>query len=75
MFVTGLAFMTSTEAAEVKERASRNPAAQSEEEAAVVAQARRGESFSEQVDEVFAFGVRAILDGLEARLGARSDSV
>ncbi|MFC5219254.1 TetR/AcrR family transcriptional regulator C-terminal domain-containing protein [Streptomyces coerulescens] len=90
MFVTGLAFMTSTEAAEVKERASRDGAEQPEHEAAAVAQAqaiaakyprlaasgeaqaRRGQSFGEQVEEVFAFGVETILDGLQARLTARS---
>ncbi|WP_031483116.1 TetR/AcrR family transcriptional regulator C-terminal domain-containing protein [Streptomyces bicolor] len=93
MFVTGLAFMTSTDAAEVKERAMQDAADQPEDEAAAVAQAaaiaakyprlsasiqaqeRRGESFGEQVDEVFAFGVETILDGLAARLAARADSV
>ncbi|MGW6905950.1 TetR/AcrR family transcriptional regulator C-terminal domain-containing protein [Streptomyces sp. NPDC054940] len=93
MFVTGLAFMTTTEAAEIKERASQDGAEQPEDEAAAIAQAhaiaakyprlaasgeaqaRRGESFAEQVEEVFAFGVETILDGLEARLAARSESV
>lgn len=88
MFVTGLAFMSSTEAAEVKKRAAQDTAALAEQEAALVAQAnalaekyprlrasmeaqaQRGESFVEQVDEVFAFGVETILDGLEARLAA-----
>lgn len=93
MFVTGLAFMSSTDAAEVKKRAEQDAATQPEEEAALVAQAnaiaaryprlhasmeaqaRRGESFEQQVDEVFAFGAETILDGLEARLAARSDAV
>ncbi|GHH04878.1 TetR/AcrR family transcriptional regulator C-terminal domain-containing protein [Streptomyces lanatus] len=38
MFVTGMAFMTTTDAAEVKQRASSGDAAQPEDEAAVVAQ-------------------------------------
>jgi AcrR family transcriptional regulator len=93
MFVTGLAFMSTTEAAEIKVRASEGAAAQPEEEAAAVAQAnalaakyprlgasmeaqaQRGQTFPQQVDEVFAFGVETILDGLEARLAARADSV
>lgn len=88
MFVTGLAFMSTTEAAEVKQRASQDAAAQPEEEAAVLAQAnalaakfprlgasveaqaQRGQSFADQVEEVFAFGVETILDGLAARLKA-----
>ena len=88
MFVTGLAFMSTTEVAEVKQRASQDAAAQPEEEAAVLAQAnalaakyprlgaslegqaQRGQTFTEQVEEVFAFGVETILDGLEARLKA-----
>jgi AcrR family transcriptional regulator len=90
MFVTGMAFMTTTEAAEVKHRSTQDTAAQAEEEAALVAQAgalaekyprlrasmeaqaQRGQSFAEQVDEVFAFGVETILDGMEARLRAGS---
>lgn len=93
MFVTGLAFMSSTEAADVKKRAEQDAAAQPEEEAALVAQAnalaekyprlrasmeaqaQRGQTFAEQVDEVFAFGVETILAGMEARLAARSDAV
>lgn len=88
MFVTGLAFMSTTEAAEIKQRASQDAAAQPEEEAAVLAQAnalaakyprlgaslegqaQRGQTFTEQVEGVFAFGVQTILDGLEARLKA-----
>ncbi|MER5940828.1 TetR/AcrR family transcriptional regulator C-terminal domain-containing protein [Streptomyces sp. NPDC001928] len=93
MFVTGLAFMSSTDAAEVKERTSADGAAQSEADAALVAQAsaiaekyprlvasmegqaQRGQTFSEQVDAVFEFGVETILDGLAARLAARADAV
>lgn len=93
MFVTGLAFMSSTDAAEVKRRAEQDAAAQPEDEAALVAQAtalaekyprlrasmeaqaQRGQTFAEQVDEVFAFGVETILAGMEARLAARSDAV
>lgn len=93
MFVTGLAFMSSTDAAEVKRRAEQDAAAQPEDEAALVAQAtalaekyprlrasmeaqaQRGQTFAEQVEEVFAFGVETILAGMEARLAARSDAV
>lgn len=93
MFVTGLAFMSTTEVAEVRKRATQDEAARAEDEAALVAQidalakkyprlrasmeaqAQRGQSFSEQIDEVFAFGVETILAGLEARLAARSDSI
>ncbi|MBT2418599.1 TetR/AcrR family transcriptional regulator C-terminal domain-containing protein [Streptomyces sp. ISL-22] len=93
MFVTGLAIMSSSDAAEVKKRAEQDAAAQPEQEAQAVAhmnalaakyprlgasmaaQAQRGQGFVEQVDEVFAFGVETILDGLTARLAGRSEAV
>ncbi|MFE6940086.1 TetR/AcrR family transcriptional regulator C-terminal domain-containing protein [Streptomyces chartreusis] len=93
MFVTGMAFMSGSEVAGIKERADQEPAEQPEKEveaiarinavaakyprlsASIKAQAQRGQGFTEQVDEVFAFGVETILDGLAARLAARSDAV
>ncbi len=92
MFVTGLSFMSTSDAAEVRKRAEQDPNAKREEDAAMVeymyaiaakyprlraageAQAQRGKSFVEQVDEVFAFGVETILDGLETRLRAGAEA-